>query len=91
MIGEIKTYFLDKRYGFIVDECGDERFFHISKTVIATRELIAEGALVAFEPIETPRGLAADYVRVLSQHKYQEFDEAKKSFLHRGFWVENGS
>jgi cold-shock DNA-binding protein family len=48
MNGTITTWFKDKGFGFIKDENGDNRYFHVIK--VANPELIKKDAAVTFEP-----------------------------------------
>ncbi len=48
MNGRITTFFEDKGFGFITDENGDNRYFHVIK--VANPEMIKKGAEVTFEP-----------------------------------------
>src|SRR5690625_7578546 len=67
MRGRVIKYFQDKGYGFIKDETGNSRFFHITKV----KELseISEGSLVEFKPEETNKGLACIDIIVLNENK----------------------
>lgn len=67
MKGRVKKFFHDKGYGFIKDENGDSRFFHISN--IKGIEEIFEGTIVKFEPSENSKGLQAKDVIVLNNNK----------------------
>src|SRR5690625_7935592 len=66
MRGRVIKYFQDKGYGFIKDETGNSRFFHITKV----KELseISEGSLVEFKPEETNKGLACIDIIVLNEY-----------------------
>src|SRR5690625_5163973 len=67
MQGRVFKYFQDKGYGFIKDENGNSRFFHITKV----KELndISEGSLVEFKPEETKKGLSCIDIAVLNENK----------------------
>lgn len=68
MNGTITTWFEDKGFGFIKDEDGDNRYFHIIK--VTNPELIKKGAAVTFEPGTNNKGLSAFGVKVLASSKY---------------------
>ena len=68
MNGTITTWFEDKGFGFIKDEEGDNRYFHIIK--VTNPELIKKGASVTFEPGTNNKGLSAFKVKVLASSKY---------------------
>lgn len=68
MNGTITTWFKDKGFGFIKDENGDNRYFHVIK--VANPELIKKDATVTFEPTTNSKGLAACAVKVLPESKY---------------------
>ena len=68
MNGTITTWFKDKGFGFIKDENGDNRYFHVIK--VANPELIKNDAAVTFEPTTNNKGLSAYAVKVLPESKY---------------------
>ncbi|MDT0175774.1 cold-shock protein [Pantoea sp. RRHST58] len=68
MNGTITTWFQDKGFGFIKDENGDNRYFHVIK--VANPELIKKSAAVTFEPTTNSKGLSAYAVKVLPESKY---------------------
>ena len=68
MNGTITTWFDDKGFGFIKDENGDNRYFHVIK--VANPELIKKDAAVTFEPTTNNKGLSAFAVKVLPESKY---------------------
>lgn len=68
MNGTITTWFKDKGFGFIKDEKGDNRYFHVIK--VANPDLIKKDAAVTFEPTTNNKGLSAYAVKVLPQSKY---------------------
>jgi cold shock CspA family protein len=68
MKGTITTWFKDKGFGFIKDENGDNRYFHVVK--VANPELIKKDAAVTFEPTSNNKGLSAYAVKVQAQSKY---------------------
>jgi len=68
MNGTITTWFKDKGFGFIKDENGDNRYFHVIK--VANPELIKKDAAVTFEPTTNNKGLSAYGVKVLPESKY---------------------
>ncbi len=68
MNGKITTWFKDKGFGFIKDENGDNRYFHVIK--VANPELIKKDAAVTFEPTTNNKGLSAYAVKVVPESKY---------------------
>ncbi len=68
MNGTITTWFEDKGFGFLKDENGDNRYFHVIK--VANPELIKKGAAVTFEPTTNNKGLSAFAVKVIPESKY---------------------
>ncbi|WP_158781375.1 cold-shock protein [Pantoea sp. BAV 3049] len=68
MNGTITSWFKDKGFGFIKDENGDNRYFHVIK--VANPELIKKDAAVTFEPTTNNKGLSAYAVKVLPESKY---------------------
>lgn len=68
MNGTITTWFEDKGFGFIKDENGDNRYFHVIK--VANPELIKKDAQVTFEPTTNNKGLSAFSVKVIPESKY---------------------
>ena len=68
MNGTITTWFEDKGFGFIKDENGDNRYFHVIK--VANPELIKKDAAVTFEPTTNNKGLSAFAVKVIPESTY---------------------
>ncbi|CAM7391687.1 CSD domain-containing protein [Citrobacter sedlakii] len=68
MNGTITTWFKDVGFGFIKDENGDNRYFHVIK--VANPELIKKDAQVTFEPTTNNKGLSAYAVKVIPDSKY---------------------
>ena len=68
MNGTITTWFEDKGFGFIKDENGDNRYFHVIK--VANPDLIKKDAAVTFEPTTNNKGLSAYAVKVIPDSKY---------------------
>lgn len=68
MNGTITTWFQDKGFGFIKDENGDNRYFHVIK--VANPELIKKNAAVTFQPTTNNKGLSAYAVKVVPDSKY---------------------
>ncbi|THB85250.1 cold shock domain-containing protein [Pantoea allii] len=68
MNGTITTWFEDKGFGFIKDENGDNRYFHVIK--VANPDLIKKDATVTFEPTTNNKGLSAYAVKVAPTSKY---------------------
>ncbi|QGY32732.1 cold-shock protein [Pantoea cypripedii] len=68
MKGTITTWFQDKGFGFIKDENGENRYFHVIK--VANPDLIKKNAAVTFEPTTNNKGLSAYAVKVVPESKY---------------------
>lgn len=68
MNGIITKWFDDKGFGFIKDENGDNRYFHVVK--VANPDLIKKDANVTFEPTTNTKGLSAYAVKVIPDSKY---------------------
>lgn len=68
MNGTITTWFEDKGFGFIKDENGDNRYFHVIK--VSNPDLIKKDAKVTFEPTTNNKGLSAFSVKVIPDSKY---------------------
>ncbi|KEA52270.1 cold-shock protein [Mangrovibacter sp. MFB070] len=68
MKGTITTWFQDKGFGFIKDENGDNRYFHVIK--VSNPELIKKDAAVTFEPGTNNKGLSAFAVKVAPESKH---------------------
>lgn len=68
MNGTITTWFEDKGFGFIKDENGDNRYFHVIK--VANPELIKKDAAVTFTPTTNNKGLSAYAVKVIPKSKH---------------------
>ncbi|OAT30081.1 cold-shock protein [Proteus myxofaciens] len=68
MKGTITKWFEDKGFGFIKDENGDNRYFHVIK--VANPDLIKKDAMVTFEPNTNTKGLSAFSVKVIPDSKY---------------------
>ncbi|MCL6359927.1 cold shock domain-containing protein [Pectobacterium polaris] len=68
MNGTITTWFKDKGFGFIKDENGDNRYFHVIK--VANPDLIKKDAAVTFESTTNNKGLSAYAVKVVPESKY---------------------
>ncbi|WON76117.1 cold shock domain-containing protein [Serratia sp. UGAL515B_01] len=68
MNGRITTFFEDKGFGFITDENGENRYFHVIK--VQNPELIKKNASVTFEPTNNAKGPSAYAVKVQAPSKY---------------------
>ena len=68
MNGKITTFFEDKGFGFITDENGENRYFHVIK--VQNPELIKKNALVTFEPTNNAKGPSAFAVKIQAPSKY---------------------
>ena len=62
MTGTVKNINLDKGFGFIQGEDGNEYFFHRSAIVNGEMKDMARGRQVTFEPGEGPKGPRAEDV-----------------------------
>jgi cold shock CspA family protein len=79
MNGTITTWFKDKGFGFIKDENGDNRYFHVIK--VANPDLIKKDAAVTFEPTTNNKGLSAYAVKVIPESKHLYRRRARKAHL----------
>ncbi len=61
--GKIKFYHTEKFYGFCVDECGDDFFFH--KSDVENPEDLAQGRTLEFETEQGPKGMKAIEAKVV--------------------------
>jgi cold shock CspA family protein len=60
MQGTIRSYVAEKRFGFITGDDDNSYFFHLDSLATADKaRQISDGALVSFDPMPTPKGLAA--------------------------------
>lgn len=67
MKGKIVKYVEEKGYGFILDENGNKRFFHITDTLNPLE--IKEYQTVEFEPFENEKGLASKKVELINKNR----------------------
>jgi cold shock CspA family protein len=65
MRGKVKWFSIDKGYGFIHGDDGEDRFFHVQE--IQGADLPENGAVVDFEHAEGKRGSRALNVKIESQ------------------------
>jgi CspA family cold shock protein len=63
MTGKIRTLRVDKGFGFIKDEGGNEYFFHQSAVYGEGLEDLREGDSVEFDVGQGPKGPRAENVR----------------------------
>lgn len=63
MTGTIARLQLEKGFGFIKDEAGQDYFFHRSAVVGEGMESLRDGDSVEFTGSQGPKGLRADSVR----------------------------
>ena len=63
MTGKIRTLRVDKGFGFIKDEGGNEYFFHQSAVYGEGLQDLREGDTVEFEAAQGPKGPRAENVR----------------------------
>lgn len=68
MNGTITTWFKEKGFGFIKDENGENRYFHVVK--VDNPDLIKKDAAVTFEPTTNTKGPSAYAVKVIPESKY---------------------
>lgn len=76
MIGRVKVFYEDKKFGFIVGEDNSEYFFHIAN--IAGVDLPTSNSIVEFEPTVTERGKKAVNVKVTQKY------EQKPQYINLG-------
>ncbi|SET07519.1 cold-shock protein [Thorsellia anophelis] len=62
MEGKVNAFFADRSFGFITDENGENRYFHLTKVV--NPAAIKIDAEVTFKPIEREQGLGAVDIKV---------------------------
>lgn len=65
MIGTVKHFIKEKRYGFIEDEGGETRFFHISN--VEGKVQLQLDDIVSFEPYKEQRGLCATSIKLIGR------------------------
>ncbi|MCP4653545.1 MAG: cold shock domain-containing protein [Candidatus Omnitrophica bacterium] len=65
--GKIKKLILEKGFGFIADDDGNEVFFHKNSLVGIEFSNLAGGEDVQFEVGKTPKGLNASNVSLVSK------------------------
>ncbi len=66
MQGRVKWFNNEKGYGFIEYTTGDDIFVHYSAIKQDGYKTLSEGQLVNFELVETPKGLQAANVILVS-------------------------
>lgn len=71
MKGRIIKFFEDKGYGFLIDENGEQRFFHV-KSVKSPLDICVR-AEVEFSPLETPKGMSAVDIVVLVKNEKSRY------------------
>lgn len=71
MKGKIIKYFEEKGYGFILDEKGEKRFFHISDTLSPLD--IKEYLFVEFEPSKNKKGLSSTNIKITNKSTNTKF------------------
>lgn len=69
MTGRVKWFNNEKGYGFIDHSAGEDIFVHYSAIKQDGYKTLAEGQLVGFDLIETPKGLQAINVSVETDSK----------------------
>ncbi len=71
MKGKIIRYFEEKGYGFIKDEEGESRFFHITDVINTTSITLFSD--VAFDPSSNNKGGIAKNIKVIEAEKIPKF------------------
>jgi len=82
MFGTVKKYFLDRGYGFIIDEHGIDRYFHISKVQESSQENLGVGQIVKFNPSSNPEGPIAIDIRIKSHNSEMHLTRERADFLY---------
>lgn len=67
MLGRVKIYYEDKKFGFIIGEDNYEYFFHI--TNVNSVDLPTSNSIVEFEPTVAERGKKAINVKVTQKYE----------------------
>lgn len=67
MIGKVKWFNSKKGYGFITNENGEDVYVHYSGINMEGFKTLENGANVAYEPVETERGVIATNVVVIGE------------------------
>ena len=62
MQGKVKSFNMEKGYGFITGDDGKDVFFHYSALQMGSFKTIEVGAIVEFEAQDSDRGLRATRV-----------------------------
>ena len=65
-IGEVKWFNVNKGYGFITRDSGEDVFVHVRAIRGKGHRILAEGQKVRYHVVENERGLQADDVTVIS-------------------------
>jgi len=71
MDGRVKTYNSDRGFGFILDEDGNDRFFHVSS--VRSIEEPTRGIKVTFKPAQSERGLIAQDIQIKEDKSRPQF------------------
>ncbi|HSV31724.1 MAG TPA: cold shock domain-containing protein, partial [Atribacteraceae bacterium] len=66
MQGRIRTWFVDKSYGFVRGQDGGDYFFHVTDLKRQDKQPL-EGQGVSFEVLQTARGLRAANVELVGE------------------------
>lgn len=72
MSGRVKWFNNEKGYGFIDHSAGEDIFVHYSAIKQDGYKTLAEGQLVDFDLIETPKGLQAVNVTASNEAKVRQ-------------------
>jgi cold shock CspA family protein len=62
--GVIRSFSIDKGFGFIDSQAGESLFFHVSDVQSQSRPALKIGAFVSFDAVPRPKGMAATDVAV---------------------------
>lgn len=81
MFGTIIRFVSPKRYGFILDEKGNQRFFHVTNVQNECVNNICTGAIVSFEPTSSPKGLNAVNIEVLEPKDTINFTRNRAEYI----------
>ncbi len=76
MRGTVVKYFSEKGFGFIQSVNGSEIFFHISTfPQIPSTDIL--GSYVDYDTIQTPKGLQAVKIKIISNNLFIDFDDTR--------------
>ncbi len=81
--GTVKWFKADKGYGFIQREAGEDVFVHLSAIQGGGYRSLEEGDRVSFEVRKGPKGLQADNVERISDHRVTNSTRAWAQVIER--------